>query len=66
MWYSLKSRKEGNFAERNFDSSYDGIIAGVTGAVLGGMTARHLSYKDDHKKAKMAAGAVAGVARVIA
>ena len=28
-WNAMKNKKEGNFKERNFDKSYDGLIAGM-------------------------------------
>ncbi|KAK6439697.1 hypothetical protein LTR95_004094 [Oleoguttula sp. CCFEE 5521] len=39
LWYSGRPRREGNFFEKNFDSSYDGLIAGVAGAAIGSITA---------------------------
>ncbi|KAK0249987.1 hypothetical protein LTS09_014867 [Friedmanniomyces endolithicus] len=71
LWYSMKNRREGNLLERNFDSSYDGLIAAATGAALGAITARNLD-KDQFEDAsveskrtkilKMVGGAVAGAA----
>lgn len=61
LWYSMKRRREGNVLERNFDSSYDGIIAGVAGAALGAMTARDFGGQKN-KKWKMVGGAIAGAA----
>nr|OQO25183.1 hypothetical protein B0A51_06045 [Rachicladosporium sp. CCFEE 5018] len=39
LWYSSRPRREGNFFEKNFDSSYDGLIAGGAGAAIGSITA---------------------------
>ncbi|KAK0270849.1 hypothetical protein LTR35_013901 [Friedmanniomyces endolithicus] len=71
LWYSMKNRREGNLLERNFDSSYDGLIAAAAGAALGAITARNLD-KDQFEDAsvegkrtkilKMVGGAVAGAA----
>lgn len=61
LWYSGKPRNQGNFRERHFDSSYDGIIAAVAGAAIGGITAR--SFGGDEKKGwKIAGGALVGAA----
>ena len=67
----MKNRREGNLLERNFDSSYDGLIAAAAGAALGAITARNLD-KDQFEDAsaeskrtkilKMVGGAVAGAA----
>ncbi|TKA60642.1 hypothetical protein B0A55_12249 [Friedmanniomyces simplex] len=69
LWYSMKDRRDGNFLERNFDSSYDGLIAAAAGAALGAITARsldkHQGDGSDTKKQKvlkMVGGAVAGAA----
>lgn len=59
LWYSMKRRRDGNFAERNFDSSYDGIIAGVAGAAIGAMTARRFGG-DEKKGWKTLGGAAVG------
>lgn len=59
MWYSMKKRRDGNFAERNFDSSYDGIIAGVAGAAIGAMTARRFGG-EEKKGWKTLGGAAVG------
>ena len=40
LFWSHKKRCEGNVVERNLDPSYDGIIAGIAGAAIGGITAR--------------------------
>lgn len=60
-WYSGKDRSEANFMEKNFDSSYDGIIAGIAGAALGAMTANRFG-KGENKKAIVAGSALAGAA----
>ncbi|GAB7360702.1 hypothetical protein MBLNU230_g0579t1 [Neophaeotheca triangularis] len=39
-WYSLKPRREAGWIERNFDSSYDGVIAAAAGGAMGAITAR--------------------------
>lgn len=62
LWYSMKRRRDGNVLERNFDSSYDGIIAGVAGAAIGAMTARHFANGEENRKWKVLGGAVAGAA----
>lgn len=59
LWYSMKSRREGNLAERNFDSSYDGILAGVAGAAIGAITARRFGGEGNRSK-KILAGAAIG------
>lgn len=59
LWYSMKKRRDGNFAERNFDSSYDGIIAGVAGAAIGAMTARRFGG-EEKKGWKTLGGAAVG------
>ncbi|TKA22063.1 hypothetical protein B0A50_08443 [Salinomyces thailandicus] len=60
LWYSGKERKDANIIEKTFDSSYDGIIAGVAGAAIGALTARHFAEEDKHKKWKTLGAAVAG------
>lgn len=62
LWYSMRRRREGNVLERNFDSSYDGIIAGVAGAAIGAMTARHFANGEENRRWKVLGGAVAGAA----
>ncbi|KAM0719398.1 hypothetical protein Q7P37_005303 [Cladosporium fusiforme] len=62
MWHDMKRRREGNVVERNFDSSYDGIIAGVAGAAIGAMTARHFAKGEENRTWKVLGGAVAGAA----
>lgn len=42
LWYSLKNRNEGNFFEKHFDSSYDGIFAAAAGAAIGAMGANRM------------------------
>lgn len=59
MFYSGKPRKEGNWRERNFDSSYDGLLAAAAGAALGGITARHW-VGQENRGWKIAGSAVAG------
>ena len=59
MFYSMKKRRDANFAERNFDSSYDGIIASAAGAALGAITARRFGG-DERKGLKMLGGAAVG------
>ena len=69
LWYSCKPRKDCNIVERNFDSSYDGLIAAAAGAAIGAMTARRFGgydhYSDEGRskhKWKTIAGGVAGAA----
>ena len=69
LWYSGKPRKDCNIVERNFDSSYDGLIAAAAGGLIGAMTARrfggydHYTEEDRKKnKWKTIAGGVAGAA----
>ncbi|KAL1582794.1 hypothetical protein WHR41_08327 [Cladosporium halotolerans] len=57
----MKQRRDGNLWERNFDNSYDGIIAGAAGAALGAMTARHFGG-EKNRNWKVLGGAVAGAA----
>lgn len=59
LWYSMKKRNEGSLLERHFDSSYDGLIAGVAGAAIGAMTARRFGG-EKNSKLKVLGGAVAG------
>lgn len=72
LWYSEKDRRDANFFERTFDSSYDGLIAAAAGAAIGAITVRSFS-KDDYARnpgeekkkqflLKTAGGAVAGAA----
>lgn len=61
LWYSGRPRKDGKWHERNFDSSYDGILAAATGAALGGITARQFGGQEN-KGWKVAGGAIAGAA----
>ncbi|PNS21544.1 hypothetical protein CAC42_903 [Sphaceloma murrayae] len=58
-WYSQKERKDADFLERNFDSSYDGLIAAAAGAALGAMTANRFS-KEEHRHRNIAGSAIAG------
>lgn len=59
LWYSGKPRREGNWRERHFDSSYDGLLAAAAGAAIGGITAR--SFAGPERKGwKIAGSAVAG------
>lgn len=60
-WYSEEKRKDAGFFSKHFDTSYDGIGAAVAGALIGGMTARRFG-NEQHRKSKMAAGAVVGAA----
>ncbi|KAK3112160.1 hypothetical protein LTR53_011842 [Teratosphaeriaceae sp. CCFEE 6253] len=69
LWYSMKARSEGNLLERNFDSSYDGLIAAAAGAALGAITARSIDKhqgdgQDSRQKKvlKLVGGAAAGAA----
>lgn len=57
-WYSGKERKDADFLERNFDSSYDGIIAAAAGAAIGAMTSNRFSK--EHRARNAAGAAVAG------
>jgi len=59
LWYSMKKRNEGSLLERHFDSSYDGIIAGVAGAAIGAITARRFGG-EKNSKIKVLGGAVVG------
>lgn len=59
LWYSMKKRQDGNFVERNFDPSYDGILAAAAGAALGAMTARRFGG-EMNSKLKMLGGGLAG------
>ena len=70
-WYSMKDRKDASFMKKHFDSSYDGLLAGVAGAVIGAMGVRrmilvHGASEEENKRIanesrwKTAAGAVAG------
>jgi len=61
-WYSEKARSDANFLEKNFDSSYDGIIAAAAGAAIGVVTARH--YGGEKNKAARTLGAAAAGAAV--
>ena len=64
LWYSGKPRKDCNFFERHFDSSYDGLLTAAAGAAIGAMTARRFAHKEGdeekHKNMKTLGGAVAG------
>ncbi|KAK5171983.1 uncharacterized protein LTR77_003620 [Saxophila tyrrhenica] len=66
LWYSGRSRKDGNFLERNFDSSYDGLFAAAAGAAIGAMTARRFAHTEGDEKnmknVKTVGGLVAGAA----
>ena len=69
LWYSCKSRKDCNFIERSFDSSYDGLMAAAAGGLIGAMTARRFGgydhYTDEDRKKnkwKTLGGAVVGAA----
>lgn len=69
---SLRQRKDGNFVQRNFDSSWDGIIAAGAGAAIGAITVRQTlpfetseEARESHKKKnriKMIGAAVVGAA----
>ncbi|KAK4548228.1 hypothetical protein LTR36_010098 [Oleoguttula mirabilis] len=61
MFYSMKDRRDGHFGERNFDSSYDGLIAGAAGAAIGAITARRFGGTEK-RGLKIIGGAVAGAA----
>ncbi|KAK5117838.1 hypothetical protein LTR85_008612 [Meristemomyces frigidus] len=63
LWFSMRDRREGNFAERNFDSSYDGLLAGAAGAAIGAITARRFGGTEK-RGLKIIGGAVAGAAVV--
>lgn len=61
LWYSMKNRRDGNWAERNFDSSYDGILAAAAGAALGAITVKHFGNDYNSNRGwKTVGGAVAG------
>lgn len=53
LWYSGKPRKDCNFLERNFDSSYDGLLTAAAGAAIGAMTARRFAHKDGDEKKRL-------------
>jgi len=61
MFYSGKRRGDGNFLEKNFDSSYEGITAAIAGGLIGGMTARRFGGEENNK-AKVLAGTAIGAA----
>ncbi|KAK3720805.1 hypothetical protein LTR37_003468 [Vermiconidia calcicola] len=61
-WYSEKPRRDCNFFEKNFDSSYDGIFAAAAGAAIGAMTARRFAYKHGDAKDKQRWKALGGAA----
>lgn len=61
LFYSGKRRGDGNFFEKNFDSSYEGITAAIAGGLIGGMTARRFGGEENNK-AKVLAGTVVGAA----
>ncbi|GAB7344323.1 hypothetical protein MBLNU457_2188t1 [Dothideomycetes sp. NU457] len=61
MFYSGKRRGDGNFFEKNFDSSYEGITAAIAGGLIGGMTARRFGGEENNK-AKVLAGTAIGAA----
>lgn len=42
LWYSAKDRSQASFMEKHFDSSYDGLFAGATGAIIGAMGVRRM------------------------
>lgn len=52
LWYSGKPRKDCNFLERHFDSSYDGLLAAAAGAAIGAITARSFAHKEGDEKNK--------------
>lgn len=71
LWYSAKDRSQANFFEKHFDSSYDGLFAAATGAVIGAMGVRRMvcvpGLSEEENKAiskknrlKTLGGAVAG------
>ncbi|EMC93244.1 hypothetical protein BAUCODRAFT_26568 [Baudoinia panamericana UAMH 10762] len=64
LWYSMKERREGNFVERNFDSSYDGLIAAAAGAAIGAVTVRRFAPGEEgrEKTLKAIGGALVGAA----
>lgn len=49
LWYSGRYREDGNFFEKNFDSSYDGLIAAAAGAALGAITVRHIAAAQEEE-----------------
>jgi len=61
MFYSGKKRRDANFMEKNFDSSYEGITAAIAGGLIGGMTARRFGGEENNK-AKVLAGTALGAA----
>ena len=61
MWFTGEKRKHGSFAQRNFDSSYEGITAAIAGGLIGGMTARRFGG-EDNSKVKTLAAVVGGAA----
>jgi len=61
MFYSGKKRRDANFVEKNFDSSYEGITAAIAGGLIGGMTARRFGGEENNK-AKVLAGTAIGAA----
>lgn len=80
LWYSMKTRKDGTFFERNFDTSWDGLIAASAGAALGVVTVKRwhdyevmdkdIPTEEEEKqrknvrRLKMLGGAVVGAAAV--
>ncbi|KAK5138105.1 hypothetical protein LTR08_004799 [Meristemomyces frigidus] len=61
LLHDIEKRREGNFVQRNFDSSLDGIIAGVAGAAMGAIAAQRFAG-DKQRRLKTVAGAVVGAA----
>lgn len=61
LWYSMKNRKDGNWLEKSFDSSYDGLLAAAAGAAIGAVTAKHFAG-EENRKWKTLGSAVAGAA----
>ncbi|KAK5117655.1 hypothetical protein LTR62_005078 [Meristemomyces frigidus] len=52
LWYSGKPRRDGSFFEKNFDSSYDGLIAAAAGAAMGAITVRNFTSSDGDMRSK--------------
>ena len=52
LFYSGRPRREGNFVERHFDPSYDGLIAAAAGAAIGAITARSFAHREGDEKQK--------------
>jgi len=61
VFFSGQKRKDANFIERNFDSSYEGVTAAIAGGLIGGMTARRFA-EGENKAGKTIAAAAVGAA----